>query len=112
MAGRLFWAGTEPPHCARRSSAARRHFEFPAPWPYWTAGVYYEEGLYNFYNDQRHSGGRAFLRYRFLETSSFIVDDQGFVELYFGTGNEFWAGDHGPAGPLMPGSMRSGSVTG
>ena len=53
------------------------------------------KGLYNFYNDKRHSGGRAFLRYRFLETSSFLVDDQGFAELYFGTGNEFWAGDDG-----------------
>ena len=29
------------------------------PWPNWTAGLFYEEGLYNFYNDKRHSGGRA-----------------------------------------------------
>ncbi len=87
------WAGTEPAlrEAIFGGQASLLHF----PWPKWTAGIFYEEGLYNFYNDKRHSGGRAFLRYRFLPTSSFIVDDQGFAELYFGTGNEFWAGDNG-----------------
>src|SRR5262249_52338983 len=37
----------------------------------------------------------AFLRYRFLENTSFLVDDFGFAELYLGTGNEFWPGDDG-----------------
>ncbi len=68
---------------------------FHFPWPSFSAGVFYEEGLYNWYNDKRHSGGRAFLRYRILENSSFLVDDMGFAELYLGTGNEFWAGDDG-----------------
>ncbi len=36
-----------------------------------------------------------FSRYRFLEASSFLVDDAGFAELYYGVGNEFWAGDNG-----------------
>jgi hypothetical protein len=87
------WAGTEPAlnEAIFGGQASLLHF----PWPSWTAGVFYEQGLYNFYNDKRHSGGRAFLRYRFLETSSFLIDDQGFAELYFGTGNEFWAGDDG-----------------
>ncbi len=88
-----FWAGTEP--ALREAIFGGQATLFHFPWPKWSAGLFYEEGLYNFYNDQRHSGGRAFLRYRFLETSSFIVDDQGFFELYFGTGNEFWAGDNG-----------------
>jgi hypothetical protein len=88
-----FWAGTEP--ALREAIFGGQATIFHFPWPKWSAGVFYEEGLYNFYNDQRHSGGRAFLRYRFLETSSFLVDDQGFAELYFGTGNEFWAGDTG-----------------
>lgn len=87
------WAGTEPAlrEAIFGGQAALTQF----PWPYWSLGVFYEEGLYNFYNDKRHSGGRAFLRYRFLETSSFLIDDQGFAELYFGTGNEFWQGDNG-----------------
>jgi hypothetical protein len=87
------WAGTEPAlrEAIFGGQASLLHF----PWPSWTAGVFYEEGLYNFYNDKRHSGGRAFLRYRFLQSSSFIVDDPGFAELYLGTGNEFWAGDDG-----------------
>jgi hypothetical protein len=87
------WGGTEPAlrEAIFGGQATLLHF----PWPQWSAGVFYEQGLYNFYNDKRHSGGRAFLRYRFLETSSFLVDDQGFFELYFGTGNEFWAGDDG-----------------
>jgi hypothetical protein len=87
------WAGSEPSlsEVIFGGQAALLHF----PGPSWTAGVFYEEGLYNFYNDRRHSGGRVFLRYRFLESSSFLVDDQGFAELYFGTGNEFWAGDDG-----------------
>jgi len=87
------WAGTEPAlrEAIFGGQATLLHF----PGPNWAAGLFYEEGLYNFYNDKRHSGGRAFLRYRFLETSSFLVDDHGFAELYFGTGNEFWAGDDG-----------------
>jgi hypothetical protein len=87
------WAGTEPAlrEAIFGGQAALLHF----PWPSFSTGIFYEEGLYNFYNDKRHSGGRAFLRYRFLETSSFLVDDQGFAELYYGTGNEFWAGDNG-----------------
>jgi hypothetical protein len=87
------WAGTEP--ALREAIFGGQAALLNVPWPHWSAGVFYEEGLYNFYNDQRHSGGRAFLRYTFLETSSFLIDDQGFVELYFGTGNEFWAGDDG-----------------
>jgi hypothetical protein len=87
------WAGTEP---ALREAIFGGQFAFlNFPSPKWSAGIFYEEGLYNFYNDKRHSGGRAFLRYRFLETSSFLIDDQGFAELYFGTGNEFWPGDDG-----------------
>ena len=87
------WAGTEP--ALREAIFGGQATLLNTPWPYWSAGLFYEEGLYNFYNDKRHSGGRAFLRYRFLESSSFIVDDQGFLEFYFGTGNEFWAGDNG-----------------
>jgi len=87
------WAGTEP--ALREAIFGGQATLLNFPWPNWSAGLFYEEGLYNFYNDRRHSGGRAFLRYRFLETSSFLVDDQGFFELYFGTGNEFWAGDDG-----------------
>ncbi len=87
------WAGTEPALREAIFGGQATLLNFPSP--KWNAGVFYEEGLYNFYNDKRHSGGRAFLRYRFLPTSSFIVDDQGFAELYFGTGNEFWAGDTG-----------------
>ena len=69
------WAGTEPAlrEAIFGGQATLLHF----PLPQWSAGVFYEEGLYNFYSDKRHSGGRAFLRYRFLETSSFLVDDQG-----------------------------------
>ncbi len=87
------WVGTEPAlrEAIFGGEAAYLHF----PWPMASVGFFYEEGLYNFYNDQRHSGGRFFLRHRFLETSSFLVDDQGFAELYYGLGNEFWAGDDG-----------------
>ncbi len=87
------WAGTEP--ALREAIFGGQFALLHFPWPSWSAGVFYEEGLYNFYNDKRHSGGRAFLRYRFLETSSFLIDDQGFFELYFGTGYEFWQGDDG-----------------
>jgi hypothetical protein len=87
------WAGTEP--ALREAIFGGQLTIFHFPWSKWSAGLFYEEGLYNFYNDRRHSGGRAFLRYRFLETSSFLIDDQGFFELYFGTGNEFWPGDDG-----------------
>jgi hypothetical protein len=87
------WAGTEP--ALREAIFGGQFTVLHFPWPKWSAGVFYEEGLYNFYGDVRHSGGRAFLRYRFLETSSFLIDDQGFAELYFGTGWEFWAGDDG-----------------
>jgi hypothetical protein len=87
------WAGTEP---ALREAIFGGQVAFPHfPNPKWTSGVFYEEGLYNFYNDKQHSGGRIFSRYRFLEASSFLVDDAGFAELYLGTGNEFWAGDDG-----------------
>lgn len=97
------WAGGEPSlsEAIFGGQAALLHF----PWPNWSAGVFYEEGLYNFYNDVRHSGGRAFLRYRFLETSSFLVDDQGFAELYFGAGYEFWQGDDGR--PVFDGALRA-----
>ena len=87
------WAGAEPALSEAIFGGQATLFHFPGP--KWSAGVFYEEGLYNFYNDRRHSGGRAFLRYRLLETSSFLIDDQGFAELYFGTGNEFWPGDDG-----------------
>lgn len=87
------WAGTEP--ALREAIFGGQFTLFHFPWPRTTAGFFYEEGLYNFYNDRRHSGGRAFLRYRFLPSSSFLVDDQGFAELYYGIGNEFWAGDDG-----------------
>ncbi|HMB02856.1 MAG TPA: M1 family aminopeptidase [Isosphaeraceae bacterium] len=97
------WAGTEPAlrEAIFGGQAALLHF----PWSSWSAGVFYEEGLYNFYNDKRHSGGRAFLRYRFLETSSFLIDDQGFAELYFGTGYEFWPGDDGR--PVFTGTLNA-----
>jgi hypothetical protein len=97
------WAGTEP---ALREAIFGGQFtllNFPAP--KWSAGLFYEEGLYNFYNDKRHSGGRAFLRYRFLETSSFIIDDQGFFELYYGVGYEFWPGDDGR--PVFSGGLAA-----
>ncbi len=87
------WAGTEP---ALREAIFGGQLIFPhRPWPKWSSGLFYEEGLYNFYNDKQHSGGRIFSRYRFLESSSFLVDDAGFAELYYGFGNEFWAGDDG-----------------
>jgi len=87
------WAGSEPALNEVIFGGQATFFHFP--WPHFSSGFFYEEGLYNFYNDRRHSGGRAFLRYRFLENSSFLVDDQGFAELYYGIGNEFWAGDDG-----------------
>ena len=87
------WAGSEP--ALREAIFGGQFTIFHFPWTKTAAGFFYEEGLYNFYNDKRHSGGRAFLRYRFLESSSFLVDDQGFAELYYGIGNEFWAGDDG-----------------
>ena len=87
------WAGTEP---ALREAIFGGQFSILHwPNPLWTSGIFYEEGLYNFYNDKAHSGGRLFSRYRFLEASSFLVDDAGFAELYYGVGNEFWAGDSG-----------------
>ena len=51
-------SSTSPGRSGRRASSTRK-------------------GLYNFYNDKRHSGGRAFLRYRFLETSSFLSTTRG-----------------------------------
>jgi hypothetical protein len=87
------WAGTEP--ALREAIFGGQFSVFHWPSPLWTSGVFYEEGLYNFYNDKAHSGGRLFTRYRFLEASSFLVDDAGFAELYYGFGNEFWAGDSG-----------------
>ena len=87
------WAGTEP---ALREAIFGGQFQFlHFPWPRWNAGVFYEEGLYNFYNDKQHSGGRIFARNRFLEASSNLVEDAGFYEFYYGFGNEFWQGDDG-----------------
>jgi hypothetical protein len=87
------WVGTEPAlrEAIFGGQAELLHF----PWPSTSTGFFYEEGLYNFYNDRRHSGGRAFLRHRFLQTPSVLADDQGFAELYYGLGNEFWPGDDG-----------------
>jgi hypothetical protein len=87
------WAGTEP--ALREAIFGGQFALLHFPNPKWTSGIFYEEGLYNFYNDKEHSGGRLFSRYRFLEASSFLVDDAGFAELYYGVGNEFWAGDTG-----------------
>jgi hypothetical protein len=87
------WAGTEPALSEAIFGGQGQLLNWPGPM--WTAGVYYEEGLYNFYNDRRHSGGRAFLRKRLIESSSVLVDDPGFFEFYLGTGNEFWPGDDG-----------------
>lgn len=94
------WAGFEP--ALSEVIFGGQATLFNVPGPLWAAGFYYEQGLYNFYNDQRHSGGRLFLRKRLIETSSFIVDDPGFVELYYGLGNEFWPGDDGrPVGQYL-----------
>jgi hypothetical protein len=87
------WAGTEPALREAIFGGQFTLFNFPAS--NWSAGVFYEEGLYNFYGDVRHSGGRAFLRYRLIPSPSFLIDDQGFAELYFGRGWEFWPGDDG-----------------
>lgn len=87
------WAGTEP--ALREAIFGGQATFFHVPWPDMATGFFYEQGLYNFYNDRRHSGGRFFLRKRLLESSSFIVDDPAFAELYYGVGNEFWAGDDG-----------------
>lgn len=87
------WAGTEP--ALREAIFGGQLTFFHLPFPRWSSGFFYEEGLYNFYNDTRHSGGRFFTRYRFLPTSSFLIDDQGFWEFYYGMGNEFWPGDDG-----------------
>lgn len=87
------WAGAEPAlsEAIFGGEAALHNW----PGPNWSPGVFYEEGLYNFYNDQRHSGGRLFLRRRLFESSSVLVDDPVFFEFYYGYGNEFWAGDTG-----------------
>jgi hypothetical protein len=87
------WAGTEP--ALREAIFGGEATLFHTPFPNWATGFFYEEGLYNFYNDRRHSGGRFFLRKRLLESSSFIVDDPVFYEFYYGLGNEFWPGDDG-----------------
>ena len=87
------WAGTEP--ALREAIFGGEATLFHTPWPNWATGFFYEEGLYNFYNDKRHSGGRFYLRKRLLESSSFIVDDPVFFEFYYGLGNEFWPGDDG-----------------
>ncbi|WP_435018999.1 M1 family aminopeptidase [Tundrisphaera sp. TA3] len=87
------WAGTEP---ALREAIFGGQFQFlHFPWPRWNAGVFYEQGLYNFYNDKQHSGGRIFARNRFLESASNLTEDAGFYEFYYGFGNEFWQGDDG-----------------
>ncbi len=87
------WVGVEPAlnEIIFGGQATKLHF----PGPNWAVGFFYEEGLFNFYNDSRHSGGRAFLRKRLIETSSFLVDDTAFAEVYYGLGNEFWPGDDG-----------------
>lgn len=87
------WAGIEPALSEAIFGGQGQLLNWP--WPMWTTGVFYEQGLYNFYNDKRHSGGRAFLRRRLLETSSVLVDDPAFYEIYMGTGYEFWPGDDG-----------------
>jgi hypothetical protein len=87
------WAGAEPALSEAIFGGEAVLLNKPAPM--WNAGLYYEEGLYNFHNDVRHSGGRAFLRKRLATSSSFIVDDPAFYELYYGFGNEFWPGDDG-----------------
>ena len=87
------WAGTEP--ALREAIFGGEATLFHTPAAGWATGVFYEEGLYNFYNDKRHSGGRFYLRRRLLESSSFIVDDPVFYEFYYGLGNEFWPGDDG-----------------
>jgi Peptidase family M1 domain len=87
------WVGSEP--ALREAIFGGQITFFNLPWPRWSSGFFYEEGLYNFYNDKRHSGGRAYVRYRILESPSFLLDDQGFAEIYYGLGNEFWAGDDG-----------------
>ena len=87
------WAGTEPSLSEAIFGGEATLFHTPAAG--WATGVFYEEGLYNFYNDKRHSGGRFYLRRRLLESSSFIVDDPVFYEFYYGLGNEFWPGDDG-----------------
>lgn len=87
------WAGVEPALSEVIFGGQARLLNWPGP--YWTAGVFYEEGLYNFYNDKRHSGGRAFIRKRLIESSSAILEDPGFYEFYLGTGYAFWAGDDG-----------------
>jgi hypothetical protein len=89
----LGWAGAEPALSEAIFGGQAQLLNWPGP--KWTAGVFYEQGLYNFYNDKRHSGGRAFLRRRLLETSSVLVDDPAFYELYMGTGYAFWEGDDG-----------------
>jgi hypothetical protein len=89
----IAWAGTEP--ALREAIFGGEATLFHTPGPGWATGFFYEEGLYNFYNDKRHSGGRFFLRKRLLESSSFIVDDPVFYEFYYGLGNEFWPGDDG-----------------
>jgi hypothetical protein len=87
------WAGTEP--ALREAIFGGQATLYHLPGTNWATGFFYEEGLYNFYNDRRHSGGRFFLRKRLLESSSFIVDDPVFFEVYYGLGNEFWPGDDG-----------------
>ena len=106
------WAGTEP--ALREAIFGGQATLFHTPWPNWATGFFYEEGLYNFYNDKRHSGGRFFLRKRLLESSSFIVDDPVFYEFYYGLGNEFWPGDDGrpvnsTSGPSGPATARTRS---
>jgi hypothetical protein len=87
------WAGVEPALSEVIFGGQARLLNWPGP--YWTAGVFYEEGLYNFHNDERHSGGRVFLRKRLLESSSAILDDPAYYEFYLGNGYVFWAGDDG-----------------
>ncbi len=87
------WAGVEPALNEMIFGGQATLFHWPNPDN--ALGFFYEEGLNNFHNDQQHSGGRLFFRKRILESSSFIVDDNIFVEGYYGIGNEFWPGDDG-----------------
>ncbi|MFO0890902.1 MAG: M1 family aminopeptidase [Isosphaeraceae bacterium] len=89
----IAWAGTEP--ALREAIFGGQATLYHLPATNWATGFFYEQGLYNFHNDKRHSGGRFFLRKRLLESSSFIVDDPVFFEVYYGLGNEFWPGDDG-----------------
>lgn len=87
------WVGAAPSRSLAIFGADAMLLNFPSPM--WNVGGYYQEGLYNFNNDRRHNGGRAFVRRRLIANSSFLADDSAFYELYYGFGNSFWPGDDG-----------------